>query len=162
VKVRAQEKEKKKVIGRRHEIFRRFWNQIIERAKARTRLLANRSGTDGHWLSAGIGRSGFSLALVLVQESSIVECYIRIGKDANKTRAAFEALREQKSSIEASFGSVLDWQELPEKTGCRICTDFSGGWKSPESEWPEIQDRMIDALIRLDEALRKPIQELKI
>jgi hypothetical protein len=33
---------------------------------------------------------------------------------------------------------------------------------SPESEWPELQDRMIDALIRLDNALRQPIQEMKI
>jgi hypothetical protein len=37
-----------------------------------------------------------------------------------------------------------------------------GGWKVPESEWPEMQDRMIDALIRLDGALRKPVQELSV
>jgi hypothetical protein len=33
---------------------------------------------------------------------------------------------------------------------------------SPESEWPEWQDRRLDALIRLDNGLRLPIQELKI
>jgi hypothetical protein len=37
-----------------------------------------------------------------------------------------------------------------------------GGWQSPEADWPELQDRMIDALIRLDAALRKPVQELNV
>jgi hypothetical protein len=36
-----------------------------------------------------------------------------------------------------------------------------GGWKTPESEWHEMQDRLIDSLIRFEAALRKPIQELK-
>jgi hypothetical protein len=162
VKVRAQEKEKKKLLSARHEIFRRFWKQCIDRSKPLTPLLANRSAPDGHWVSAGIGRSGFSLAMVLVQERSIVECYIRIGQDAVRSLAAFEALRAQKTAIEASFGGSLDWQDLPGRTGCRICAEFPGGWKSPESQWPEIQDRMIDALIRLEKALKKPVQELNL
>jgi hypothetical protein len=162
VKMRAQEYEKKKVVSKRQEIFRRFWAQLIERSKERTRLLVNRSSSDAHWLSAGIGRSGFTLSLVLIQESSFVECYIRIGKDAEKTLSAFEALREQRSMIETAFGCSLDWQDLPGKLGCRICHELPGGWKAPESDWPELHERMIDALIRLDDALRKPIQELDI
>jgi hypothetical protein len=75
--------------------------------------------------------------------------------------AAFEALRAQRASIEAVFGGALDWQDLPGRNGCRICTEMPGGWKSPEADWPAIQDQLIDALIRLDAALRKPIQELK-
>jgi hypothetical protein len=162
IKIREQEKEKKKAAGKRQEIFRRFWSQVVERSKSRTRLLANRTPTDAHWLSAGIGRSGFWLSLVLVKEKAIVECFIRIGQDAERTLAAFEALRAQKLMIEAAFGDPLDWQDLPGKIGCRVCTELNGGWTSPESDWPAIQDRMIDALVRLDAALRKPIQELKI
>jgi hypothetical protein len=96
------------------------------------------------------------------QERAVVECYIRIGQDAQRSLAAFEALRAKKDAIEAGFGGPLDWQDLPGRNGCRICIELDGGWKSPESEWPDLQDRMIDALIRLDAALRKPIQELAI
>jgi len=162
VKVRAQEKEKKKVVSARHEIFRRFWKQCIDRSKARTQLLANRSASDGHWVSAGIGRSGFTLSMVLIQEQSIVECYIRMGQDTQRSLAAFEALKSRKDEIEVTFGGPLDWQELPGRHGCRICTELPGGWKSPEAEWPEMQDQMIDALIRLEKALRKPVQELNV
>jgi hypothetical protein len=56
----------------------------------------------------------------------------------------------------------LNRLELPGRNSCRICKETEGGWKAPESEWPEIQNRMIDVLIRLDAALRKPIQELKV
>lgn len=162
VKMRAQEKEKKKIEGKRHEIFRRFWSQLIDRSKTRTPLLANRSGTDGHWLSAGIGRTGFTLSLVLIQEKALVELYIRFGQDAERSLTAFERLKAHRSEIEATFGGTLDWQDLPGRHGCRICTELAGGWRSPESEWPQLQEQMIDALIRMDAALRKPIQELSL
>lgn len=58
--------------------------------------------------------------------------------------------------------SVLDWQELPTIIGCHICKEMLGGYTHPESEWPKLQDGMLDALIRLDIALRQPTQELKI
>jgi hypothetical protein len=162
VKVREQEKEKKKVVGKRQEIFRRFWTQVIDRSKRLTQLLANRTTTGDHWLTTGIGRGGFSLALVIKQEKSTAECYIRMGQDAARSLAIFEELRAQKASIESSFGGPLDWQDLPGRNGCRICSEMDGGWKSPESEWPALQDRLIDGLVRLDAALRKPIQELKL
>jgi hypothetical protein len=162
VKMRAQEKEKKKVVSARHELFRRFWAQTIERSKAKTQLLAGRSTSSDGWMSTGIGRSGFWLSLVLTQNESQAECFIRIGKDADRSLKAFEALKARKGAIEAVFGEPLDWQELPGKSGCRICKDLEGGWKTPESDWLEMQDRLIDALIRLDAALRKPIQELNV
>jgi len=162
VKVRAQEKEKRKVAGARQEIFRKFWAQLIDRSKARTQLLANRNTTVDHWLSAGIGRSGFSLNISLVQNEGQVECYIRVPGGEEKSTTAFHALLAQKNEIEAKFGDQLDWQELPGRQGCRICKALPDGWKSPESEWPSMQERIIDALIRMEAALKKPIQELKL
>jgi hypothetical protein len=162
VKLRAQEKEKLKAVGRRQEIFRRFWAQYIERSKARTQLVANRTTTTDHWLSAGIGRGGFSLTTSLVKNSGQVECYIRLPGGEENSLKAFEGLAACKDAIDEKFGESLDWQELPGKQGCRICRSFPGGWKSPESEWPEIQDRLIDGLIRLEAALRTPVQELQL
>jgi hypothetical protein len=162
VKMRAQEKEKRKVLGARQEVFRKFWAQLIDRSKSRTQLLANRTTTIDHWLSAGIGRSGFTLTTTLIQNEGQVECYIRVPGGEEKSKAAFQALLAQRDEIEATFGGPLDWQDLPGRQGCRICKELPGGWKSPELEWPEMQDRLIDALIRLEAALKKPIQELKL
>lgn len=162
VKVRAQEKEKRKATGVRQEIFRRFWAQLIERSRARTSLLANRSTTTDHWLSAGIGRAGFHLTTTLTQNEGQVECYIRLPGGEAQSKAALDTLLKQRSTIEATFGGELDWQELPGRQGCRICKGMPGGWRSPEAQWPEMQDRLLDALIRLEASLRKPIQNLTI
>lgn len=162
VKLRTKEQEKRKEESVRKEVFRTFWKQLIDRSRARTQILANRNPTSDHWLSAGVGRSGFSLNTVLTQQRGQVECYIRVSGGDERSTEAFHALQNRKAEIEATFGGPLDWQELPGRHGCRICTELPGGWRSPESEWPQMEERMIDALIRMDAALRKPIQELSL
>lgn len=164
IKIREQVEENRKVRSKRHEIFKRFWTQFIERSRHQTDLFANRSATSDHWLSAGIGRAGFSLAAVLTEDRARVECFIRIGKDnAQANKAAFQALLAQREAIEATFGGPLDWQELPTKTSCRICKDFDqGGWKSAEEGWTAVQDWLTATAIQMEKALKGPIQALKL
>jgi hypothetical protein len=98
VKMRAQEGEKRKVIGARQEVFRKFWDELIERSRSRTPLFANKTGTSAHWLSAGIGHSGFTLNTSLVQNEGQVDCYIRLPGGEEKSTAAFNALLAQKGA----------------------------------------------------------------
>lgn len=164
VKLREQAQETRLVITKRREIVRRFWSQFIERSGQHTELFRNRSATYDPWLSAGVGRAGFALTASLTEDRTRMECFISIGKQngpANK--AAFKALLAQREAIEAAFGGSLDWQELPTKAGCRICQDFNeGGWKSPEAEWPAIQDWLTDTVMKMEKALKGPIQALKL
>lgn len=163
IKVRAQAQEVKKVRTVRQEIFRRFWTQFIERSKAKTTLYANRSTSSDHWISGGIGRSGFTLNTSVTEDRTRIECYISMGKDSDaKNKAAFHALHTQKADIEKVFGSALDWQELPSRIGCRICFDTDGGWKTPEPDWADLQDRVIAKMVKLESALKGPIQSLKV
>ncbi|MDA3915280.1 DUF4268 domain-containing protein [Oleiagrimonas sp.] len=145
----------------RHDLFRLFWAQLIERSLPHTQLFANRSATSDHWLSLGVGRTGFSLCVSITQTRTRAECYIRLpNDDGERSNQAFEALRSQRQAIEGAFGEALEWQPLPDRSGSRICLDMPGGWKLPEAEWPQLQDKLIDAITRLDRALRDPIQKL--
>lgn len=147
----------------RKELFRLFWAQLIERSLPHTQLFANRSTTTDHWMSLGIGRTGFSLCVSIIQTRSRAECYIRLpNDDGERSTKAFEALRSQRSSIESAFGEALEWQPLPDRSGSRICVDMQGGWKLPEEAWPGLQDRLIDAITKLDNALRDPIKRLDV
>lgn len=163
VKAREQEQEVRKVRTVRQEIFKKFWAQLIDKSRPQTSLLSNRSTSSDHWLSAGIGRSGFGMHLSLTENRARVECYIR---DANKTDGwntqAFEILRAQREQIEKAFGSPLKWDELPGRKGCRISYDMEGGWKTAPDAWPELQDRMIQSLIRFEAALAKPVKDINI
>lgn len=163
IKVRAQAQEIKKVRSARQEIFRRFWAQYIERSKPKTGLYSNRSTSSDHWMSAGIGRGGFTLNASVTEDRARIECYISMGKDSDvRNKAAFHALHEKKADIELAFGGELDWQELPTRIGCRICVDIDGGWKTQEADWPALQDRMLVQMMKLEAALKGPIQALKV
>lgn len=163
VKIREQNLEVKKVKSARHEIFRKFWSQLIDRSKEKTQLLANRSTSSDHWLNAGIGRAGFSLALVLTKDVASVECYIRDGNRPDQwSTQAFNALKENSESIEAKFGRKLIWADLPGRKGCRISFDMEGGWQSSAELWPELQEKMIELLIDFEAALKPEIQKLTV
>lgn len=79
-----------------------------------------------------------------------------------RNKAAFRALHDRKNEIEQAFGGPLDWQELPNRIGCRICADLPGGWKTPEQDWADLQDRMLNAMVRLEAALKAPVQALRV
>lgn len=164
VKLREQTQETKKLRSKRQDTFKRFWSLFIDASSKKTDLFANRSTTTDHWLSAGVGRAGFILTASLTEDRARMECTIRIGKNnATLNTAAFNALKAQRETIEGVFGEPLDWQDLPGKDSCRICIDSTrGGWKSPETDWPDLQSWLTDKAMRMEKALKGPIQALKL
>jgi len=163
VKIRVQAQELKKIRTRRQELLRKFWTQFIEASGASTPLFGNRSATTDHWLSAGIGRSGFSLNVSLTEDRTRVECYIRPSKSDDVNKGAFKALQAQQAEIEKVFGQPLNWEELPKRSGCRISADYdAGGWKSPETAWPDMIAWAARHTARLEQALKARIQALQL
>ncbi len=76
--------------------------------------------------------------------------------------AIFEALREHAEEIETGYGGGLSWEPLEAKRGCRIAARLDGGGYRDEDEWAQIQDEMIDRMIRLEGALRPFIHSLTV
>lgn len=145
----------------RHELRLRFWQGLLEHAKGKTDIHANRSPTQDNWISGSIGRNGFSLTYVVRQNDSQVELSIALGSgQAAKNKVAFEALKMQQAAIEADFGEPLDWQDLPQSDGCRIRHMIQGGYRSPPEQWPAIQAALADAMVRLDKAMRARVAAL--
>jgi hypothetical protein len=163
-KLKAQRQEEKRVESAKRDILQRFWGTLIQRSRGRTSVVASRNASGDHWLNGSIGRSGFGMNFVLNQHESSAECYISFGRDkADQALAAFEALKADRDTIEAQFGDPLLWDDLPGKLGCRIsAARVSGGWKTPEEGWPELQDRLIDSMSRLERALKQPISNLQL
>jgi hypothetical protein len=90
-----------------------------------------------------------------------VELWIAHGTGQTaRTKAAFNALADQKVAIEADFGAPLDWQELPQGEGSRIRYVVDGGYKSPPERWPTIHEAMVNAMVRLDKAMRRRVAQL--
>lgn len=155
--------EKKKEWADRHYNRLEFWKGLLERSKDKTKLFSNISPGRYHWIGTGSGKSGVTFNYVILMDWSSVELYIDHDKDTGqKNKAIFDALYAQKDVIEKEFGSSLEWERLEDKRASRIRRRFeSGGLASPES-WPALQDAMIDAMVRLDKALRPRVAKIEI
>ena len=145
------------------ELRLRFWSELLDRARKKTALHANRKPNSSTWISGGVGRAGFQLNYTARQEDSQVELWIALGagRDEDNLRA-FNQLKAHQAEIEQEFGEPLEWQELPEGVGCRIRKVIQGGYRSPIENWPKLHEQLVDAMIRLDKAMRPQVQRLTI
>ena len=154
--------ETKREFTERHSLRRRFWTQLLERAKERTPLHANTSPNQNNYVMTGAGKRGLSFLYIIQQHTSDIDLYIDRGRETDDENAEiFNTLEEAKEQIEEAFGESLKWQRLEGKRACRISKRFSlGGYRDEEEEWSEIQDAMIDGMIRLEAAFRPHIDRL--
>lgn len=147
----------------RHDLRLKFWEELLAYAKTKTAIHANRKPTQDGWVSGGIGRVGFSLTYFTRKSDSQVELWISFGSGQKaKSKAAFKALEQSKAAVETEFGHPLEWQELEDGDGCRIRYVVQGGYKSPQDQWPSINIALVDAMIKLDAALRGRVAALTI
>jgi hypothetical protein len=150
----------RKEMSERHEIRYRFWTRLLEAAKAKTKLHAGISPGAYNWIGTGSGVRGLNLNYAVRQHETQVELYIDRG-DADENTATFEHFLSRQPQIEAEFGASLEWQRLDGKRACRIRHQVeAGGWRD-EARWADVIDASIDAMIRLEKALRGPLKELR-
>ena len=153
----------KQEFAERHDIRRDFWARLLEHAKTKTKLHAAISPGRYAWIGTGAGKSGLGLNYVVWEHETTVELYIDRGKNRDtENKTIFDTLYAKKDEVEKSFGDALEWERLDNKRASRIRKIISlGGWKDPD-KWTEIHMAMVDAMIRLEKALRPYIQKLEI
>lgn len=155
--------EKKKEWAERHFSSLEFWKGLLERSKEKTKLFATKSPGRYQYISTGAGRAGVNFVYCIFRDSGRVELYINADQDTGAgSKKIFDALALQKEAIEKEFGAPLDWDRLDGKKPARISTVFRvGGFTNPD-KWPELQEQMIDGMIRLDKAIRGRLAEIEV
>lgn len=73
----------------------------------------------------------------------------------------FDRLIVKREAIETSFGVPLEWERRDDVRRCKIVKNLDVGWYADESRWAEVQDTMIDAMIRLEKAFGSRIREFR-
>jgi hypothetical protein len=160
--IRAKDQATRAERGERYDLRYNFWSGLLEYAKTNTDLHANRKPGVYSWIGGSIGRTGFQLNYAVRGEDSQVELYIDLGQNSEeRNKHYFEELKKNQAKIDGIFGEPLEWQELPDSRACRIRKIMEGGYRSPQSEWPNIYQNMVDAMIRLDKAFRGFVQNLQ-
>jgi len=153
----------KKEMAERYTIRKNFWTQLLDYAKTKTKLHANISPTEHNWLGTRSVFKQLWLNYSVKKDAGVVELYIDLGKDKEEVnKAIFEQLAAKKEEIEKGFGGPLDWRKLEGKRACAIRKQITaGGYRDDEEKWPPIHEAMVDAMIRLERALRLHIKNIK-
>lgn len=154
----------KKEISERHRLRYKFWDQLLVIAKNKHSLFGAISPTEHNWIGAGSGKRGVQYTYWITKDSVRIELYIDRGIDSDEENLdIFNQLKEKRSQIENSFGSQLEWSELPDNRACIIRKIYEiGGWKDPEENWNKVIDTVTDGMVKFEKAFKPVINELKI
>jgi hypothetical protein len=137
-----------------------FWKGLLDRAKILAPKLSKFSPSKENWFSIGAGKTGFNYAFVIRMNNAHVEIYIDSG-DAIKNKQVFDTLSAHRGRIERGFGKELDWQRLDEKRACRIRYLIEDFGLVDVENWPELQTKMIEAMLQLQKAFKPEIGKLR-
>lgn len=153
----------KQEFAERYDIRRDYWTKLLDFAKTKTQLHAGNSPGRYHWIATGAGKRGLSFNYVVWEHETSVELYIDRGKNAEgENKAIFDRLYARKDEIEKAFGEALEWERLDTKRAARVRKTITlGGWKDPD-RWGQVHSETVNAMIRLEKALKLYIQKLDI
>lgn len=154
----------KKEFSERYEVRLEWWTELLERAKAKTRIHAAISPGRYSWVGTSAGKRGLNFNYWTRQHETMAELYIDRGPGEEEANLQIlQALKEHREEIEADFGEPLTWQSLEGKRACRVrAPTTSGGYRDPKDRWPEIHDAVVDQMVRLESALSPHIQRLVV
>lgn len=160
VQLREKEQAGRKVRAQQNDVLLRFWEGVVAEARRKETRHKNIKPGGYHWLGASSGIRGLAFNYVVVQDYSFAELYIDRG-DVTENKNIFDRLMTCREEIEQRFGGPLSWERLDAKRACRIKFFVErGGYRNPEQEWPSIQSELVEAMIKLEAALKPALDAL--
>lgn len=155
----VRERQDRAEQGGRQALREEFWRTLLARSSGKTELFSNVSPSKESWIATGIGISGVHYAYVVRQHASAIQLAIDGEKAANKAR--FDWLQERQEELEGLYGGALDWHRCDNLIRSDLAQELEGGYRDDPEQWPTIQDRMIEAMVRLDKAVRSYVDRLR-
>ncbi|HEX8634722.1 MAG TPA: DUF4268 domain-containing protein [Pyrinomonadaceae bacterium] len=140
---------------------RKFLERLLTLSEGRTTLDGRLSPSARDFIEVGAGVSGLHFRYVVGLKRTRVELYIA-RPEATDNKRIFDELQSHKHEIEADFVGQLSWERLEDSKSSRIAYHLSiGGSEGDEARWEMVQHEMIDAMSRLEKALRPFISRLR-
>jgi len=132
----------------------KFWTKFLDKAKEhRLDQFADKKPTGDSWLNVKWDFKNLYLGCNILLDSSRVQIDID-SEDHDWNKNFFKNLEQYKSRIHESFGSPLIWSFIEDRRAQRICKVTTDIGLNSDEKWDEIQEEMIDKLIKLESALR--------
>jgi len=136
-----------------------FQTQLLAVAAERTDL--HRGVRPRPFYAAGRVRNHLELNYCILANHARVELEVNNPRGRHGwSRAVLDHLVGHRDEIERGFGGPLRFEASSQSEACRVYTVLDcGGIDSPAS-WPVLQAAMVDAMIRLEAAIRPYCSDL--
>ena len=132
-----------------------FWEQFFNKANIKSDIFAGAKTKKGQprYIEIRIGVKGLNFAVVVLQNKSWVELCIQLSREEGS--AIFNDFQSKSSEIDKKFGETIVWFPNSEHTQrCRIASHEIPNGILDENKWDELQDDLIDKMIRLYATLK--------
>jgi hypothetical protein len=146
----------------RYQIRQKFWTGLVGIAKRQGTRHGHLTPGSYSWLGAASGIRGLGFNYGIQQHRGLVELYIDRGH-ADENLAIFDQISAHEDRINQAFGDELDFARLEDKRACRIKYELpEGGYRSPETLWPDLQENMVKAMTRLESAILPVLDQITV
>lgn len=136
--------------------YQEFWKGFAEHMNAAGSVVRPQSPRPQHWMTFGVGRSGFALSARLSFQKGEIGASFETLMDGKE---AFDSFYEQRETIAASLGYEPDWQRLDKKKMTRIASSQKFD-VSDETQWIHCYEWLADKLGRLNSTFRPLVRDL--
>ena len=133
-----------------------FFTSLHRKAAARMPDVFASSKPSTAELRAEISK-GVVLAFGFTDGLPRVELYL-LNTPGGSPKEVFALLHSQKDQVEQRFGGPLIWDPMEGKAGSRVRALLPSGSVSDRSNWPSLQDQMVDLMVRFEAALRPALK----
>lgn len=137
----------------------RFWQLFLDEMRSRpSDLFHGRVPSRRRCLHGQICRNVYLSVPTTAHEAWTEVC---IQRSEEESAAIFEALREQKSTIEGRFGEGLAWDPVPGRNRCKIMTRrLKLGYADTDRWKNELIPQLVDLVLRFWEAIGTEYKEV--
>ena len=145
----------------RGERYREFFQPLIDTLREKHKFTNVRKAQPQNWysFSAGYGQRITYGANFTGQKQARIEVYIDDG-DNERNIQLLERLEEHREQIESALGETLNWQRLETRRACRIALDRLGSIEDDADTLTEVQDWMVDRLLKFKHVFEPRLSEL--
>ena len=146
-------------VSSRGEAYREFFQALIDDLREKHNFTGAHVGQPQSWYAFSSGFGGIPFGASFAQGGRVrVDVYIDQG-NAERNKALFDALRDQKEPIESECRAPLEWERLGDKRASRIAVYRDGSIGASEDELRDIHKWMVEALLKFKRVFSPRIKE---
>lgn len=135
----------------------KFWTKLLNVMNTKSSLYQNINPSGDYWKGAGSGISGIQYIFTISKQCEMIELYISTSRKENN-KLIYDELFKTKDQIENKFNGILEWERKNDTKVSRVC--FRIYITFEECNWDEIINVMTDNMVRLNDSLRLPLQNI--